>query len=1183
MQNHDFIVFRLSSDGSIEWNKTYGGIKDDYVYSIQQTSDGGYIVAGETSSFGAGQEDIWVLKLALDGTVEWQKTYGGGSSDRAYSIQQTIDGGYIVAGSTTSFGAGLTDFIVLKLFSDGAVEWQKTYGGSKNESARSIQQTVDGGYIVAGETGSFGTGEEDIWVLKLFSDGSIEWQKTYGGRFSDRAYSIQQIIDGGYIVAGCTDSYGEGKQNSLVIKLSPDGDIDTTCEFAKESNAEVSDPGILPINTDISPGDIDITSLDTNITPKDSEAIVYSLCTGQHTLSLYAASGGTTDPQPGTHVYDHATRVIIKASPEDEYSFSEWSGDASGTDNPLSIVMDSDKSIIANFKASVVYEDVWETVKKTPCFIATAAYGSSSHPYVCILRDFRDKYLMPSRFGRNLVDIYYRYSPFLADLIKKHKVLKIAVRTHLFPLVVFSYSMVHFGLAITAVILVFVLVLPIFFISFSRRKIRQVKSKDSRVIKKVILPLLCFILLSLPASGQEEKKEALAIKTDKPIKIDGLLDEPAWENASDAGIFIQHQLDRRDAHKVKTSAKILWDDNFVYIGFLCYDEEPDKIVAQTIKMDGDLRDTDSVYILIDTFHDRSNFYYFSTNFLGAQSDGKISKDGQTADFEWDGAWEASSQKTDFGWSTEVAIGFSSIFDEPKRDKSFGLGLSRIVPRLDKIFRTGPLDPAFEVDQLGKLEVLDLVELEKGARITPYISAQSESGKTTEPAAGLDVRYTFSQQMFGRLTVNPDFATVEPDEEKVNLTPFELYLPEKRDLFLKGSEIYKQHLGLFYTKRIGDIYGGAKINGEYGNYEFSGMSAQTKKDNYPDEDSANFSVFRFKGKNIMNSLTIGFTAANKLIDKKNKGTAGVDADLYLSRSFKLSGQFAVSYGDYGKDNSAFFLGPSYDSKTFHIHLHYTQIGRYFGDNVNHVGFIPDDNRRELDSAINKAFLFRKGILEQIRYCSNYNIYWGMDGTLRSWQIDEGLFLDFKNKFTFSVHHTQEYKLNEYFLEPELIYVPGEIGQPDKWIRKYIKDFRNYQIRIQSEYYAEDWKSFRGSISYGRNFGSDFFMFRFSKKLKLVENLFSEYHLTLLNYAEPRFFSDTTINVLKVTYYATKKLFWEIFFQSNADIDKLNFHVVCLYTFKPPFSSIQLVYQKGTARFGEKGTQDHTLFLKLSYMF
>jgi hypothetical protein len=249
----------------------------------------------------------------------------------------------------------------------------------------------------------------------------------------------------------------------------------------------------------------------------------------------------------------------------------------------------------------------------------------------------------------------------------------------------------------------------------------------------------------------------------------------------------------------------------------------------------------------------------------------------------------------------------------------------------------------------------------------------------------------------------------------------------------------------------------------------------------------------------------------------------------------------------------------------------------------VGFIPDDNRRELDSAINKTFSFRSGILDRIRYRSNYNIYWGMDGTLRSWQIDERLFLDFKNKFTFSVHLTQEYKLNEYFLEPELIYVPTEAGQPDKWIKKYIKDFRNYQVRVQSEYHAEDWKSFGGSVTYGRNFGSDFFMFEFSKKLKLIENLFSEYHLYVLDYSYPRFYNDNTINVFKLTYYATKKLLWEIFFQSNADTGKINVHVVCLYSFKPPFGSIQMVYQKGTARFGEKGTQDHAVFLKLSYVF
>jgi predicted secreted protein len=189
---------KLSSNGEIEWQKTYGGSWDD-VRSFQQTIDGGYIVAGWTGSFGAGGDDIWILKLSSTGDIEWQKTYGGSEYDRALSVQQTSDGGYIIAGKTDSFGAEGGDTWVLKLSSAGEIEWQKTFGGSSDDYASSIQETSDGGYIIAGKTDSFGAGGDDTWVLKLSSAGEIEWQKTYGGSSDDYASSIQETSDGGYM------------------------------------------------------------------------------------------------------------------------------------------------------------------------------------------------------------------------------------------------------------------------------------------------------------------------------------------------------------------------------------------------------------------------------------------------------------------------------------------------------------------------------------------------------------------------------------------------------------------------------------------------------------------------------------------------------------------------------------------------------------------------------------------------------------------------------------------------------------------------------------------------------------------------------------------------------------------------------------------------------------------------
>jgi hypothetical protein len=199
------------------WEKTYGGRGDDEAKSIQQTKDGGYIVAGGNSA------DVYVIKLDANGNKSWEKTYGGSDDDIANSIQQTKDGGYIVAGGTHSFGAGRGDVYVIKLDANGNKVWEKTYGRRGDDEAKSIQQTTDGGYIVAGYTKSFGAGGEDFYIIKLDANGNMVWEKTYGGSDDDGAHSIQQTSDGGYIVAGRTYSFGIEGFDIYVIKMDAEG------------------------------------------------------------------------------------------------------------------------------------------------------------------------------------------------------------------------------------------------------------------------------------------------------------------------------------------------------------------------------------------------------------------------------------------------------------------------------------------------------------------------------------------------------------------------------------------------------------------------------------------------------------------------------------------------------------------------------------------------------------------------------------------------------------------------------------------------------------------------------------------------------------------------------------------------------------------------------------------------
>ncbi|MCK4695000.1 MAG: hypothetical protein KAT74_04525, partial [Candidatus Cloacimonetes bacterium] len=157
------------------WTKTFGGDNDDAAYSVNQTTDGGYIIAGYTYSHGAGASDFWLVKTDESGNEEWNQTYGGNYNEVAQSVQQTTDGGYIITGSTSSYGAGETDFWVIKTDENGNEEWNQTYGGNDYDIAYSVQQTSDGGYIIAGSTSSYGAGYSDFWLVKTDENGIEEW------------------------------------------------------------------------------------------------------------------------------------------------------------------------------------------------------------------------------------------------------------------------------------------------------------------------------------------------------------------------------------------------------------------------------------------------------------------------------------------------------------------------------------------------------------------------------------------------------------------------------------------------------------------------------------------------------------------------------------------------------------------------------------------------------------------------------------------------------------------------------------------------------------------------------------------------------------------------------------------------------------------------------------------------
>ena len=223
--NGDIWVVKLDSSGSITWQKAYGGGNGGFGGFVRQTQDGGYIVGGTTDSFGAGEYDFFILKLDGTGNIAWQKTYGGTGNEREPSIQQTQDGGYIVASRTDSYGTGDYDAWAVKLDANGDITWQKRYGGTGSDRGFFAMQTDDLGFIIVGQTDSFGTGDIDAWAVKLDANGDITWQKRYGGTGAEYFWSINQTQDGGYIVAGSTDSFSNGGKDAWLLKLKENGDI----------------------------------------------------------------------------------------------------------------------------------------------------------------------------------------------------------------------------------------------------------------------------------------------------------------------------------------------------------------------------------------------------------------------------------------------------------------------------------------------------------------------------------------------------------------------------------------------------------------------------------------------------------------------------------------------------------------------------------------------------------------------------------------------------------------------------------------------------------------------------------------------------------------------------------------------------------------------------------------------
>jgi hypothetical protein len=217
-ERSDLFLIKTDENGNCTWSRTFGGSGEDAGYFVSETRDRGFIVVGSTDSYSMGDELLWLLKTDRNGSMIWEKTFGGfvsSSGDGGWSVEETDDGGYIVTGYTQSTGKGRKDLWLIKTDGKGNQTWEKTFGGREDDVGMSVIQSQDGGYIVAGRTASFGKGNDDTWLLKTDSNGREIWNVTFGGLKDDAGFQVVQLADG-YAIVSRTDSGKKDEKINLI-------------------------------------------------------------------------------------------------------------------------------------------------------------------------------------------------------------------------------------------------------------------------------------------------------------------------------------------------------------------------------------------------------------------------------------------------------------------------------------------------------------------------------------------------------------------------------------------------------------------------------------------------------------------------------------------------------------------------------------------------------------------------------------------------------------------------------------------------------------------------------------------------------------------------------------------------------------------------------------------------------
>lgn len=669
--------------------------------------------------------------------------------------------------------------------------------------------------------------------------------------------------------------------------------------------------------------------------------------------------------------------------------------------------------------------------------------------------------------------------------------------------------------------------------------------------------LLLFIIGLTPIHGQ---RSIQAHQLSAPITIDGIHEPDHWEEADSAVGFIQMIPSPGELASESTVCYIGYDHENIYISVNLYQDMD--VVAKAMNRDVITKGDDCFALIVDPYNDNRSGYGFWTNPLGTQTDFRINDDGRNLDENWDAEWQTASTIHEKGWTLEMAIPFKSLQFKPETD-TWGVNFGRVITsNFETVYWSGTMTDDFRISQGGKLTGITPPSSRSKLTLFPYGSLRYENNEFTgvenkiKPDAGADVKWQITPNITADGTINPDFATVEADEERINLTRYELNYPEKRLFFQEGNELYSTRIKTFYSRRIQDILYGAKLNGKAGKYNFNAMNVRELQSTGEDEPPSFFTTARVK-RDFLESSTVGLTAVDRRNDSSFATSLSADYVLNLGETWKLTGQFVASVPGDLLSHSAWFMRFAKETNYYHIHVRYTELGENFQENVNQAGYVVDDDRREVDSDLSYRWWIRNRFFQYIEVESRNNVFWARTtGYLRSWYVTESVEFYLQNRLSLDYSYNNEFKLFE-------------------------KEYYNHRHSFGVGYNKAEWSHASMQFSFGRNFDRDFKRFSLGGRMKITEKMAVQYSGDIIQFTPDEENLSTFINVLSLNYNFTKDLWIRVFAQNSTSNSKIYFYGMTGWRFKPPFGAVYLIYShdQEAELMGELARAD-ALFLKLT---